>query len=229
MGRTAGYWMQDSPFTDGQIFLPASVGQMTTGSGTGTLTRNAKGDIYVACTAAAVFDQRLESLILRTGMQDDAQQQFGQAVATAGFQGQQAQNAPPTVFATPWQQSGRPPFTIAQNEVVPTSRPKGIAIVSVTPVYTVVTGVLTLAEVGISKSVFTNGTQTISDILAFANNGLSLSVAAHKAITVSVLAANQVMQVSPLTEIVVEVALTPTGGDSVNYYGCFLGVNFNYN
>jgi hypothetical protein len=226
MGRTAGFWEQDSAFPDGLLFVsPTDV--MSPGIDA-TFTRAGKGLVnsVVPASATTTYTIPLTSMLLRTGKQDDEQQAFGSALGT----GQQSLAAPPATFATNWGQSGRPPYTIAQNLVVPTSRPKGIAINSVSPVYQVLGAPLTSVTVGLSKTKFVSGiAPVVTDLIAPAQNGMSLAIAAQPTITPIANPNQNVMLTDVTSEYIVEIVWVAPAGSTVNFYGFFINVAFNHN
>jgi hypothetical protein len=231
MGRTSGFWEQDSLFPDGYIFQKAYPAIQTAGAG--TFTRGGLGLLYTtnAASQTVTYDFLLDEQIFRLGKQDDAQQYFGQAALTGGVQGQQSLATPPGVFATPYQQSGRPPFTQAQNITVPTYRPKGIGILSVTPIYTILGAAATSVSIGVSKTVFANGAApAVTALLAAGANGQPVAVSANPNVIPSVLtAANAAPIVNPNTEVVGEFTAVLPAGSTMNMYGLLWQVQFNYN
>lgn len=236
MGRTKGFWEQDSAFPDGLVFIPASVGQITAGAG--VFARQGLGLVGVTMVTAqtVTFDVNISHLIMRFGKQDDGLQQFGAAALTNGNQGQQslATSGPGNTgpFATNWDQSGRPPYASASQFVVPTNRPKGIAIRAITPIYSVTGSALTSQTLGLTKTVFAEAAApVVTALLAAAANGQPLTVntaGQTHATTSSLLAANQVMQVARNTDLIIEHSLV-IGAGTAEMYGWFVDINFNHN
>jgi hypothetical protein len=224
MGRTAGFWEQDSLFPDGQIFQPATAGIVTAGAG--TLTRDGLGLLNLALAAAqTVTLDFVLTKILRFGKQDDEQQAFGSASGT----GQNSLATPPGTFATNWQQSGRPPFTQAQNQVVPTKRPKGIGILSVTPIFTVSTLALTSISLGVTKTVFANGVApAVTALLAAGTNGQPVAISANpNAVATALTVQTPITDVN--AEVITELTLVLPATSTAKVYGIVWGVQFNYN
>lgn len=223
MGRTAGWWLQDSALPDGQIFqkVPSSVSA-------GAVVYNRDGLGLINVTAAAsqtVTMQFIPDKILRFGMQDDEQQAFGSASGT----GQQGLPTPPNTFATNLQQSGRPPFTIAQNQVVPTNRPKGIGVLSVTPIYTVSTLALTSVSIGVTKTVFANGVApAVTALLAAGANGQPTATSAHPNAVASALTTTSLIT-DVNAELIAELTLVLPATSTAVIYGLVWNVQFNYN
>lgn len=237
MGRTAGFWEQDSAFPDGLVFIPASVGQVTAGAG--VYARQGLGLVGVTMVTGqtVTFDVNISHLIHRFGKQDDGQQAFGAATpSAAGFQGQQSLPvsgpAPNGPFATNWQASGRPPFANASQFAVPTSRPKGILINAITPVFSVTGAALTSNTIGLTKTVFAEGAApVVTPLLAAAANGqpVAVNTAGQTHATSSVLlAANQVMQTTRYTQLLVEQTLV-IGAGTAEMYGWFIDIDYNLN
>lgn len=221
--------MQDLAFPDGQIFIPGLEAVVTAGAV--TITRSGLG-LLVASMAAAqtvTLDFNISKALFRTGMQDDAQQAFGQASLTSGIQGQQGLAAPPTSFKTPYQQSGRPPYTQATNMVVPTSRPKGIGILSITPIYTISTLALTSISLGLTKTVFSDlAAPVVTALLAAGANGLRTATSAQpniKAVTVT----NQAMITDLYSQVIAELTFVLPATSTAVLYGLSIGVQFNHN
>jgi hypothetical protein len=86
MSRTQGRNDADTAYGDGHVFIPIGAGNLT--SGTGTYTRNASGSysVNLGNSQTAVLGIPLRDLILRYGVQDWLQEQFGSAVS-GGAQG----------------------------------------------------------------------------------------------------------------------------------------------
>jgi hypothetical protein len=228
MGRTGGYWEQDSAFPDGQIFIFANASNVI--GATATTDRASLGDWFVSIPAGATVTIPFftNSLLTRYGKQDDAQQEFGLANPVAGFQGAQSQPVPPTVFTTPWGPTGRPPQPSSSFGQPITQRPKGITIKAITPVYGNNNTALTSATVGVTKTVYTNGAaQTITQLLVPA----ALPTAATStlyATPVPLPVQSQVMLTDRFSEIIIELDIT-TAAVAAAVYGCFLDVAYNYN
>lgn len=224
MSRTAGFWEQDSAFPDGQIFMPVSAAVV--GAGAIVMSRAGKGLIQAAAAAAqTVTLDFIISKLLRFGKQDDEQQAFGSASGT----GQNSLATPPGSFATNMQQSGRPPYTQAQNMVVPTSRPKGMQINSLTPIYKISTLALTSVSLGLTKTVFVNGVApAVTDLLAAGTNGQPVAVSAQPNAIASVIAA-PAMSVDVNTELIAELTLVLPATSTAIIYGMMANVSYNFN
>jgi hypothetical protein len=224
MGRTAGWWLQDTALPDGQIFQTASSGIVT--AGTVAINRDGLGLYNVTAAASQTVTMGFNlGHILRFGMQDDEQQAFGSASGT----GQQGLPTPPNTFATNLQQSGRPPFTIAQNQVVPANRPKGIGVLSVTPIYTVSTLAATSVSIGVTKTVFANGVApAVTALLAAAANGQPIATSAQpNAVASALTTVTPIIDVN--AEIIAEFSLVLPATSTAKIYGMRWSVQFNYN
>lgn len=224
MGRTAGWWLQDSALPDGQIFQNAP--SATVSSGAVVYNRDGLGLINVTAVASqTVTMQFILKELLRYGMQDDEQQAFGSASGT----GQQGLATPPNTFATNLQQSGRPPYTIAQNQVVPTNRPKGIGVLSVTPIYTVSTLALTSVSIGVTKTVFANGVApAVTALLAAGANGQPVATSAQPNAVASALTTTSLIT-DVNAELIAELTLVLPATSTAKIYGLVWNVQFNYN
>jgi len=228
MGRTAGWWLQDTALPDGQIFQPFS--DAIVAAGAITATRDGLG-LYEGAAAASqtVTLAFILKNLFRYGMQDDEQQAFGAATPTNGIQGQQGQATPPASFATNLQQSGRPPYTIAQNQQVPTSRPKGIGVLSVTPIYQVSTLALTSVSLGVTKTVFANGiAPAVTALLAAGTNGQPTTTSAQPNAIASALT-TQSLITDVNSEVIAELSLVLPATSTAKIYGLVWKVQFNYN
>lgn len=224
MGRTAGWWLQDSALPDGQVFQTASSGIVTAGAV--VVNRDGLGLYNVTAAASQTVTMGFNlGHILRFGMQDDEQNAFGSASGT----GQQGLPTPPNTFATNLQQSGRPPFTQAQNLVVPTNRPKGIGILSVTPIYTISTLAATSVSIGVTKTVFANGiAPSVTALLAAAANGQPTATSAQpNAVTSAITTQSLITDVN--AEVIAELTLVLPATSTAKIYGMRWAVQFNYN
>lgn len=224
MGRTAGFWEQDSAFPDGQIFMPVNTAVVAAGAV--TISRTGLGLVQAAAAQSqtVTLDFVLDNLF-RFGKQDDEQQAFGSASGT----GQNSLAVPPGTFATNLQQGGRPPFTQAQNMVVPTKRPKGLQINSLTPIYKVSTLALTSVSLGLTKTVFANGVApAVTALLAAAANGQPTATSAQPNAVASALTA-PTMITDVNAQIIAELTLVLPATSTAIIYGMFANVSFNYN
>ena len=228
--RTSGLLLMDTPLPDGQIFV--SPIDIMLGSSDATFARAGKGLVstVVPASTTTIYPIALGDLIMRYGMQDDAQQQFGLATPVNGNQGAQALATPPNTFTTPYGPTGRPPFAASTFGVPVTSRPKGIAINSVSVAYQVLGNPLTSITFGLSKTVFSNGiAPAVTDIIAPAANGLTTAVNAQPALITIANPTQNLMLTTINAEYIAELTFVAPAGSTVNFYGLFLNVAFNYN
>jgi hypothetical protein len=222
--RTAGMLLMDTPLPDGRIFVsPTSM------LGGGTVSAATPGILHLDITGAAVTIGMEPNLLLRYGMSDDAQQQFGMgAPGSQGFQGAQAQ--PVTTgqpFTTPYQRSGRPPYPSAQGFSPANARPKGLKPVAVTVAYTVTGGPLTAFNLSLYKTALNVGTPPAPAQLLTAV-GLPLQTATVQLVTTPITTANQLWLADPFDVLAVSLA-TNSGAATLSIYGVYIDVAFNYN
>lgn len=215
MPRTASRYNQDLGFVDGVLFLSANEAIAT--GGASTLTRNAAGDLSHNAGAAVspIYSFNLGAALLRTGIADDLQQQFGGSGVPGGAYPQ-----------------GRPPFTAAQLlSPRTTNLLKGIKILSFGVVYLVTGAALTGHTCRVDKTVYANNVaNAISAIVASGANGLATATQANPYVTeVALSAAEQVYRVSDLSQYWIEVAPTTQGGGAYRMYGVRVKVEFNFN
>lgn len=81
MSRTKDRLDCDTGYTDGQIFISALDGTLTSGTGTATRTASGNYGLSLGNSITAVLVLPLSSLILRYGVQDFLQEQFGSTTA----------------------------------------------------------------------------------------------------------------------------------------------------
>jgi hypothetical protein len=227
--RTAGMLLMDTPLPDGQIFV--ATGDIIP---TPTYTRVGKGLLAATApvSATTVFSFPLSGILARYGMSDDAQQVFGKANPSGGFQGAQAQAVTATTpFTTPYQAGGRPPFAGNAFFVPPTGRPKGVAINVATVVYQVNGAAATSLTFGISNTQFTAGVgvPVVTDIIAPSAAGFNVAVSASVTTNPFVNAVQNQFLTGNLAEVVGELTVVTPAASTVNFFGVFLNVAFNYN
>lgn len=229
MGHSRSRWTQDTPNTDGQIFIGAgrfkdTSGNSTTASaGAGLFTLN-----QAASKASTYFSEISE--ILRTGMLATPnlnQEQFGTALLQPG---------PSSVAGTsgPLALSGFPPYTNTTNPTVTGgvsgSVKKGIQINWFDVIYDVEAVNLAAATCGLTTTKFTNLTApTVANIVALAANSLPVAYSAGVAQRTRVTPATPAFVTLDGCEVIINVNLTtPAGGTSL-FYGVVFGVSFNFN
>lgn len=224
--RTAGLFLMDTALPDGRLMIfPEDI------IGGGVLgVINGIGVLELSGAAAISVSANASGQLLRYGMSDDAQAQFGMgAPGSLGFQGAQAQ---PIVtgqpFTTPYGPSGRPPQPSSNFGKIPTSRPKGLKPVAVSAVYSVTGAALTALQVGLGRAVFTVGVLP-APIPVLGGTNLPLGVSVLNTVTVPIPVANQVWLVDGFTSLGVSLNVTPGAAGVMNLYGLFIDFNFNYN
>lgn len=226
MARTAGYYQQDSPFTDLKLFIGPQDFVGTAGSP--ALTINAKGDVSlnVGASEAAIFSCSLSKLQERLGFPLFLQENFGTAAGVAG---------PSAVANTsdPAANVGYPPLK-GSSQLVPRvgNIAKGIQINDITLAYEITGAALSVHTIGLSKTVFpTPGTPAalvITDIVAPATNGLSLTTNANPQ-TTKVSVTSPVMNVTDLSGLIMAVTATTAASGAYRLYGAFIHCSFNFN
>lgn len=225
--RTQGRQDCDLPYVDGNIIFEAS--DMLVTGGTATATRVAKGELSwrFGANQVGVLMIPLGSVLFRSGLQDDLQQQFGSGAAS----GAQGLAAPPASFTTPASVSGRPPFTGATQFVPPTSRPKGVLIKSVTLRYAISGAALTQNNFGIAKTVWANNAApVVTDLLANGQNGLALATQAQPYVTTIALPTNSQVFLTTIEQtIMMEWDPTTQGAGQLDVFGIRLAVTYNFN
>jgi hypothetical protein len=231
--RTAGTFQQDSPQTDGQLFIAApdfiplvAAGAVIASTGAGLVTLNTP-----ASTTVNLFSNLGQ--LLRTGiLASFGQSAFGTAASVPG------PSAVPNT-SSPSGLVGRPPFLAAQEPPIigPIAGAilKGITINSVDVIYQVGTLALTSATVGLTATVFglpgAGATApVVTSLIALAVNGLPVAVAANPVTTrVAVITAQQAMIVTPETEVLLNVNFVTPATSTVKLYGAVLNIQFNWN
>lgn len=213
--------MMDTPMPDGRLMVRPQdfIG--------GTLSAPAGVPQVTATGVATVLAAGVPGALLRFGMSDDAQQQYGRATPMGGYQGAQGQVVTtPSPFTSPYGPSGRPPFPSSSMFKTLTGRPKGLRPKAVTTVYSVTGGPLTALQVGLYKTVFQN-TVAPSNVAILAPSNLSLGNFVTNTITVPIPDANRAF----LTDLNgLNVAINVTGGaGTFILFGVFIECDFNYN
>lgn len=234
MPRTQKRWLADQGMPDGQPFMWLSAGDVYSGTGA-TTGYTASGNFQLSLPTAAqayVIAKSLNSLLFRTGMQDDLQEFFGSAqtqfsaTQSGGKAGGMA--SPPAAFSTPAGVSGPPPFTgISEFTPVTAARPKGIQINSVTCVYEVGAVDASVNSIALYGTSFVNGVApSVSTILAATN--LTKTHAATPYVT-TVSLSTPAYLTGQNTEYSLEWKLTPGASTGTALiWGVFLGVTYNF-
>jgi hypothetical protein len=227
MPRTQKRWLADQGMPDGQIFIYFTAGDILSGTG-GVQARSGAGKIALSLPTAAtayIMDKNSSNILVRTGMQDDFQEQFGGGSTT--LFGAQGLASPPASFTTPAGVTGPPPFTgLSQLTPVTAPRPKGISINSLTAIYTISGAAATVNTIGLYGVSYVNNTApAASTILAPAN--LSTAVQANPYVTT--VNVNSGYLTTKNADYVMEWSLT-TGASTgaALIYGVIFSVTFNY-
>ncbi len=191
------------------------------------------GNIPIALSSGAtayVLDKSLSYILFRTGMQDDLQEAFGGGISqfsTTLPVGARGLASPPAIFTTPAGVSGPPGFPgITQLTPVTVARPKGIEILTVTPVYEIGGAAATLNTIAIYQTAFVNGVApAVTTVMA--PQALTLAAAANPYVTpVPVPTPGFLIGLNDLYSL--EWKITTGAGGNALLYGVVLAVNFNY-
>lgn len=234
MSITEGRWEGNTAFPDLTLFVGADEIRAT--SGTATLTLNASGDLSlnIGNSQACVFVIS-EAAMLRSGVYASSydQQQFGTAAGVAG-----PTAAVPNTSGPLGLKPGFPPLTAANMATLGAIQrgpiPKGLQVNSVTAIYSVTGLGLTLAQIGVTQTKFTNNAAlVVTNVLAKAANGLPTAIGTG--------AANPYSTVVPMTspaftigstagtELLVELDLTTGASGTARLYGMSVNCSFNFN
>lgn len=222
MPHTQSRYQQDLGFTDSYIFIPAP-DFIQTGAGVATLTKNAVGDFSwnVGAAQVTVFDVHVtDGQIIRTGFGEDLQEQFGGTGIPASAQPQFYR--PDVLGAMNTGQQLQPRTAL---------KAKGIKPISLKVVYFISGAALTLHTVRVDKTVFANNVaNAITSIIPNGANGLATATQANPYVTtVPFSAAQQIYQITDLSELWVEIAATTQVGGSYRLYGVELTTEYNFN
>lgn len=224
--RTQGMIQAGTPNPDGHVFF--GISDITTAGTAPTFNRTSKGlySLTQPVSAGNTYIINLAGLLFRYGVQDDLQMLWG-STANGGSQGQPT---PPNAFVGQGANLQRPPYTGASQLVPPTSRPTGISIKNIIPVYQVLGVALNFITIGLSKTQFANGVApVVTDVLAPATYGLTTTVNAQPvAIPVPVSTPN-LFQTNRLSQLTVELGVNTPAGGTCALYGIFIDVVYNYN
>lgn len=183
-------------------------------SGTATRTRNAKGDwsINVAAAQTVYFAVNIGQMLQKTGFASDTMNQFG------------GTGVPGDAFP------GRPPLT-GRNPVTPRTAkvPKGIKIIGIRPIYSVLTQACTTLTCGLDKVVYDdNLAPVITQIVAPANY---YNVARANPIirTLTPPANLQEFIVTDCSDWVFEMVVTTAAGGTFKLHRIEIMVEYNWN
>jgi hypothetical protein len=229
--KTSGYVQQGLPNPDGHIFIDLNTYAT---SGAGTRTRQGAGLVAVTQAAAtnAIYEIPLADLIFRYGMQDDSQMAFGRPNGTSGANALALGIG--VVDQTPYSRAARPPIPSAQvfgSGGTALSIAKGISLTGITVCYQVLGAAATAITLGITKTLFTPPlvAPVVTTILANGANGLSTAITAAGVVNSTYIPINSGMLTSRLAQYLLELDATTAIGGTINFFGMFLDVAYNYN
>ena len=229
MPTTEQFWQSNTAFTDMQIFIDPY--HIFAASGAATLTRDGSGLVNLAigasqtCVFEAFFTPKTRTGMYATPALD--QEQFGTAASQPG-PSLVANTSGPLAL-----KPGFPPILAANMATLGNIQrgpiPKGIQINSIDAIYSVAGAALTLATIGVTKTVFANNAApVVTSLLANAANGLPTATQAQPYVTnvplttIAFLTDNDV-------EPIIELDLTTAAGGSVKLYGLIARCSFNFN
>jgi hypothetical protein len=251
MPHTSSRYQQDLGFSDGLIDYSLQDIVAISVSGTApSIVRNAIGDIAysLAASSQAYFDiDLMKNVLRRSGFFEDTQNEFGSTFGgglggpSAGPSGLSGTGIPAS--AAP---QGRPPDYIlpgqpqpmsamgALQEITPRTafKIKGVKPTSLNLIYKVLTGAMTTLTVSLTQTVFKNGQSVVTGqttLLAAGLNGLVNAAAATPYVTNIAIPNAVFYQITPLTELWLEIAVTSPAGNTFQLYGCEMNCVFNYN
>lgn len=235
--RTSGTFEQDTPQSDGQIFLGATDFQSPTLAAT-ALSLLAAGKLAFVTPVSATSDLFADlKEILRTGVLASAANGY-RAFGTTGPPPVPGPSSVPNT-SDPLAIVGHPPIKTAS---LPTIKgpitgpvPKGIQINYVDLIYTVLGANATSVSVGLTKTKFGAAgagatAPTVTNLITFGANSLPVAVAANPVTTrVAVTTAQAIMLTDFENEVLLHFETVNPAGCTVDFYGAVLGVSFNYN
>lgn len=229
MPRTATTYNQDTPFTDGLIFLsPSDFTNIGAGAFTVAEYGGAGGAGFqynVAASQVLSFVINLSKLMQRIGFPMIFQEQFG----TSNGPG------PNSIANTsdPAANQGYPPLAGA-SQLVPRvgNIPKGIQINNLVPILTIAGAALSLHTIGVQKIQFplpgTPALAVATTLLANGANGLPTAVNSPNFASTIVPIPNAVMSANDMSMVAAQYNIT-TGTGTAFWAGMFAHVSFNFN
>lgn len=232
MSTTQGLVQQNSPNTDGQIFVGASEFKDVAGYATYASAGAGLFSLNIPSTDAATLFANVTAILRRTGMlatPAQNQEQFGTAASQPG---------PSSVSGTsdPLGIQGFPPFLAAAMPTLagPTTGPvkKGYQVTSMDVIYEVDTVALSAATCGLTVTQFVNGVApAVTNRIALAANGLPTATngTPGQAYVKNIAVPTPVFSTATDGETIVNVNLTAGSGGTAKFYGVVLHVNFNLN
>lgn len=229
MSFTQQQWTQAMPFTDGQIFYGVSAFQDTAGIVT---TRSLPSAGLLAYTLSAshayAFATELNEM-LRTGFQINYQEQFG-TTGPPPVAGPTSVTHTSDPLALPQQ---IPPILKASLPTIAGARTgyqvKGVQINWVDVIYLVSGAALTAATIGLTSTQFQNNTAAVvTNIITLGSNGLPTAIQTNPYVT-RVTPATPLFVTTLDSELILNINLTTTTSGTGYFYGCNVGVSFNFN
>lgn len=232
--NTDGMFTQNTPVTDGHIFIGPSEWQSTTAINT-LFGTSGEGNVYLLLPAGGTVNlfTSLEA-ILRSGMYA----LFGDRAF--GTKGPPPVPGPSIVSGTsgPRGITSKPPITKTQMPtLVGPARepvPKGIRVQAVDVIGTVLNTPLTSISFGLTSTAFSASgavpaAPVVTNIIPYGNNGLPIAVATNPGTaTIQVPTPTFIIPTTPTTVIAHLGVVTPAGSTFV-FYGINLRVSYNYN
>ena len=218
----------DVGISDGKIWMSSVTDCFaTTGSITGAYSTTLGSSNSISGTTATVMQFPLASLLFKSGMQDDLQEQFGGGPIGGPLVGAQGLASPTATFTTPASVSGPPPFTgITQFTSVTAARPKGLQINSIDFIYTITSSPASVNTASVLDFAYTNnGVPVVTTLLASAANGLQTAAQTNPYVTNVKMTTVKYLTAAD-HQTVVTWSLTPGAGASV--YGIVLNVTYNF-
>lgn len=221
MPHTQSRYQQDLGFTDAYVYIPASD---FIASASAVLTRNAAADFSMNLAPSlgpiTLSAPLSDGQITRTGFGEDLQEQFG----GTGIPG----SAQPQVYRP----DVIPGMSIGQQLTPRTAlKVKGFKPLALKVVYQIGVANLTTHNIRADKISHVNGAaNTIASMIANGANGLAVAFAANPQVTVIAFpVAQQVYQISDLTQMWVELTVTTPASSTYRLYSVELAIEFNYN
>ena len=228
--RTSGQFLQDSPFTDGQIFLAPGIGLFRDDMRNQVITQNngsSPNNFNFNGTGTAYNLIASLNLLNRTGIAPNYQEQFGTAASLPG---------PSSVANTsdPLNLVGMPPtkkaslatLTGGSNGYVA----KGAQFNWIDLIYSTGANALGSASIGISLFKFANNAAPVqTTLLAFANNGLPIAAQVNPFVARVTPTTQPGFIITSDTVLQINIQLLTGATGTLQVYGAVLGVSYNFN
>lgn len=229
--RTAGQFLQDTPFVDGQIFL--SPADMFNSGWTSGPIQNAGGptvDIANILTSASTtaYSSAALRFLNRTGTQPNYQEQFGTAALVPGPSSVANTSDPLNLVGMPpTKKASLAPLTGGVNGFVP----KGIQLNYIDVIYLVATNAISNFALAVYAINYANGVAANKVTLYALNTptGFPLTVAANPYVFRVPMTATQMFTNSDTKIVIHSFFQSTTSAPSLTFYGLALGVSYNFN